>query len=155
MAATQVFASNLTQEYIDLTWQSNLHVKVWVKLLNDNIRSILTRTILFSNCIKWCMFQWKIGFRELELIQWTPEYGWAGCVVTEMLIIGLPCNLTSVLIIEHRLGPFGEMLIIGLPCNLTSVLITEHRLGPFGEILIIGLPCNLTSVLSTYLVLLD
>lgn len=40
---------------------------------------------------------------ELEIIQWTPEYG---SVVTEMAQLQM-CNLNSMSIIQHILDPFG------------------------------------------------
>lgn len=55
-------------------------------------------------------FEDWINCGELELIQWTPEYGSVSCVVTQIVqlkISVLPCNLNTVPIIEHVLAPFS------------------------------------------------
>ena len=56
----------------------------------------------------------EVGIRkgDLKLIQWTPEHGSVGCVVTKtarLKISGLPCYLCSAPVIEYILGPFGSV----------------------------------------------
>jgi hypothetical protein len=55
-------------------------------------------------------FQEWIASGELNLIRWTQDYGSVGYMVTEVVelkIIGLPCNLNAVPVIEYILSPFA------------------------------------------------
>jgi hypothetical protein len=47
---------------------------------------------------------------DIDMMQWTQEYGSIGCVDTQSVqlkITGLPCNLNSVPVTEYVLNPFA------------------------------------------------
>jgi hypothetical protein len=55
-------------------------------------------------------FQQWISSGEVELVQWTPEYGsvsFGATQTVDLKIKGLPCNLNLVQIIEYILSPFA------------------------------------------------
>lgn len=93
--------------------KENVHVRVRVKLLNDGAFLLyFDQDYSFMSLYKMLSvsFEGWTTSGELELIQWTPEYGSVGCVVTQVVqlkITGLPCYLNSVPIIEYILAPFA------------------------------------------------
>jgi hypothetical protein len=87
----------------------NLHARVWLNLLNDGAFLLhFDQHNPFMSLFEMSVsFEEWISSGELDLIQWTPEYGLVGCVVSQVVsfkISGLPYNLNTIPIIEYILS---------------------------------------------------
>jgi hypothetical protein len=64
---------------------------------------------------------------DIEIMRWTTGYGSVGSAVTQLAkvrIIGLPCNLNSIPVIEYVLSPVALMLLTQTTANMISATCT-------------------------------